>query len=67
MLRNAQNGNVNVVHLTSSKFKRVCKSVLAAELFSLVDGFDIQYTIAHKQGKMLSRKLDLVIYTDSHS
>ena len=67
ILRNVQNVNVNVVHFTSSKSKRVCKAVLAAEFFSQIDGFDIGYTIANEQAKMMSRKLDLVICTDSQS
>lgn len=41
MLRNNDTGEINGVHYASFKSKRVCKSVLAAELFALVGGYDI--------------------------
>ncbi len=58
---------VHIVHYTSSKSKRVCKSALTAELSALIDGFEIGFTIRHFLELVLSRKVDLTIYTDSHS
>ncbi len=46
MIRSTKTGIVNVIHFSSKKSKRVCKSVLAAVLFAFVDGFDIGTTIA---------------------
>jgi len=67
MLRDSDVGTVNIVHYTSSKSKRVCKSALAAELFAFIAGFDIVFTIRHSLERMFPRKIDLTIYTDSHS
>ena len=67
MLRNSKNGYVNIIHFSSTKSKRVSKSFPAAELFALVDGFDIGYAISHTVGNILCHKLDLIMYTDSQS
>lgn len=60
-------GNIKIVHFVPSKSKRVCKSVLAAELLAFVNGFDIGYVIAHSLGEIVGRETDLVIYTGIHS
>lgn len=66
-IRNKTDRGINILHFSSTKSKRVCKSVLAAELFALVDGFDIVYTITDGLERLLLRKVDLTIYTDSQS
>lgn len=45
----------------------VRKSVLAAELFALVDGFDIEFSTSHQTSQMVGRKVDLVLYNDWQS
>lgn len=67
MLYSKMDGAVIIIHLTSMKSKRVCKSILAADLFSLVDGYDIGYTTAYTLGELYGRKVNLTIYTDFHS
>ena len=67
MLRDPVSEDANIVHYTSKKSKRVCKSVLAAELFAMVDGFDLSYVIRHSLEKILKRQVALSVYTDSHS
>lgn len=47
MPRNKVYGTVNIIHYSSSKSKRVCKSVSAAELFAFFDSHDVGYTINH--------------------
>ena len=68
MLSDAKRVLVNVVHCSSTKSKRICKSVLTAKLFALVDGYDaaaaIRDTIQKSTG--LSN-IELVLYTDSKS
>lgn len=67
MLRNEAKGDGSIVHYTSVESKRVCKSALAAELFTFVDEFDVRYPIAHTLQEMHGRKIDLIMYTDSRS
>lgn len=47
MLRDSITGRVCVVQYSSRKSQRVAKSVLAAELLALVDGFDMAVSIKH--------------------
>ena len=67
MMRNRTTGAANIVHYSSTKSKRVCKSALAAEIFALVDGFKIGYTVAHFMSELLMRKVTLTLYTASQS
>ncbi len=68
MLRDRDTGDCNVVHFTSTKSKRVCRSVLAAELFSMIDGFDIGYSICDTVQLCTGRKhVNHTLATDSRS
>ncbi len=68
MLRDAATNHVNIVHYSSTKSKRVCKSVLAAELFALVDGFDMAAAVKDAVQRSTGRpNIPLVLYTDSQS
>eukprot|EP00171_Calliarthron_tuberculosum_P022600 IDg22600t1 len=68
MLRDPSTGVCNIIHYTSQKTKRVCRSVLAAELLALVDGFDIGYAITYSVKQMTNRpEVNLTIATDSRS
>ena len=65
-LRDAS-GKCNVVHWSSSKCRRVTKSVLAAELYALVLGFDVASCIKATVDKIYGKQIPLVICTDSRS
>ena len=58
-------GNANIIHYASQKCKRITRSVLAAELYAMVLGFDNAFVIHHVLCQILSRKVALKIYTDS--
>lgn len=60
-------GKANVIHYGSLKYKRVTRSVLAAELFAMVHGFDVASTIRLTLNAMMDRVIPLNVYTDSRS
>lgn len=57
----------NILHSASSLSKRVCKSVLVAELFALMEGYNAGYLISRTVSEIIGRKIDLTLYTDSCS
>jgi hypothetical protein len=57
----------NIVHWSSTKCKRVTRSVLASELYGLAHGFDIAVAIKSTVDKILQINLPLVLATDSKS
>jgi len=61
----------NLVHWQSSKCKRVTRSVLASEIYGLVNGFDLGYVLAETLRTIMNRldlpPIPLVICTDSYS
>lgn len=61
MLRNKMNGTVKIIYFTSTRSKRVFESVLAAELFPLVDGYNIGYTTAYTLGELYGRAVNSTI------
>lgn len=65
MLRDKLTGIVNIIHYEYLKSKRVCKSILAARLSALADGFDVRFTIRHVLTAIMKRKINLDVYTDS--
>ena len=60
-------GNSNLVHASSVRARRRARSVLSAEIFALMDGFDAGYVVRDLLSKLLGRKVDLHILTDSRS
>ena len=61
----------NILHWSSTKCKRVTRSVLASELYVIVAGFDIRAIIQTTINSILSTetpltKILLVVYTDSY-
>ena len=61
----------NVIHYSSTKCKRVTRSVLASEIYGMVNGFDIGIAIATTL-RMVTEQLrlpaiPLVVCTDSYS
>jgi hypothetical protein len=61
--------NANVLHWSSTKCKRVTRSVLAAELYALVNAFDSASVIRDTLTQILrlKKQLPLVVCTDSKS
>ena len=57
----------NILHQTSIKYKRVTRSVLALELYTIVYGFDIAGIIKATINKILNINLLLVTCTNSKS
>ncbi len=57
--------NANIVHYSSLKSKRITRSVLAAELYAMVHGFDHGCTILDTIRKFIGNPVPLRIYTDS--
>ncbi|KAI1674159.1 hypothetical protein L13192_00906 [Pyrenophora tritici-repentis] len=61
----------NIIHYSSTKCKRVTRSVLASEIYGMVNGFDIGIAIATTLRIVTERlripKVPLVICTDSYS
>lgn len=47
----------NILHYASSTRKRVCKQVLAAELFTLIAGCDTGYMIAPMLSEIIGRNI----------
>ncbi|RFU27594.1 hypothetical protein B7463_g8735, partial [Scytalidium lignicola] len=60
-------GNVNTLHWTSVKCKRVIRSVLASELYGMAYGFDMGAAIKSTIEGILEIDFPLVICTDSRS
>ena len=60
-------GNANILHWSSTKCKRVTRSVLASELYAMAHGFDIAAAIKSTIDKALQISLPLVLCTDSKS
>lgn len=68
MLRDKTTGDCNIVHFVSMKSKRVCRSVLSAELFALIEGFDLGFTIRDTMQRCTGRRhVNLTLATDSRS
>lgn len=62
-----EENNANILHYSSTKCKRVTRSVLASELYAMAHGFDHGCVIKTSLEKMLGRKIPLLIATDSNS
>jgi len=60
-------GSANILHWSSTKCKRVIRSVLASELYRIVYGFDIGASVKSTVDKALEIDLPLVLCTDSRS
>ena len=60
-------GQVNILHWSSTKCKRVTRSVLASELYGMVHDFDMGASVKATIDRTLGIELPLVVYTDSKS
>ncbi|KAI0998841.1 hypothetical protein K3495_g9356 [Podosphaera aphanis] len=59
--------NCNIIHWSSTKCKRVTRSVLASELYAMVAGFDAACVVKHTVDSIMKRKIPLVVCIDSYS
>ena len=61
----------NLVHYSSTKSKRVTRSVLASEIYGMVTGVDIAYVLGLTLRIITARlqlpDIPIVVYTDSYS
>lgn len=62
-----KNKKANLIHWSSIKCKRITRSVLAAELYGIVHGFDIGVAIKLTLDMILSTTVPLILCTDSKS
>ena len=65
-LANATN-KANIIHWSFVKYKRVTRSVLAAELYEMVHEFDLNAVIKGTFTKIMQTDIPLVLCTDSKS
>jgi hypothetical protein len=63
----ADQDNANIIHWSSTKCKRVTRSVLASELYAMSNALDIASAIKSTIEKILRISLPLTICTDSKS
>jgi hypothetical protein len=59
--------NVNLIHWSSIKCKRVIKNVLTIELYAMINDFDVATIIKSIIERMLHIFLSLILLTDSKS
>jgi hypothetical protein len=57
--------HINLIHWSSIKCKRVIRSVLAAELYAMINDFDVEAVIKSIIERMLHISLSLILLTDS--
>ena len=60
-----KDGKANVIHYSSTKSRRVARSVLSAELLAMMHDFDITSTISLSVQEIYGRNIPVRIYTDS--
>ncbi len=61
------NGSANVLHYGSRKCRRVTRSVMAAEILALVNGFDNAFVVKHILGELLDRSIPLDAFIGSRT
>ena len=58
-------GRANIIHWSSTKCKRVTRSVLASELYGIAYGFNMGASVKSIINRALEMELPLVVCTDS--
>jgi hypothetical protein len=59
--------HINLIHWSSIKCKRIIRSVLAIELYAMINDFDVEAIIKLIIERMLHISLSLILLTDSKS
>jgi hypothetical protein len=59
--------HANLIHWSSIKCKRVTRSVLAVELYAMINGFDVEAVIKSIIERMLHISLSLILLTNFRS
>jgi hypothetical protein len=59
--------HTNIIYWFSTKYKRVTRSILASELYSIAYSFNINALVKSIINRVLEIELLLVVYTDSKS
>ncbi|KAI1007171.1 hypothetical protein K3495_g1047 [Podosphaera aphanis] len=62
-----KNNKANIIHWSSTKCKRITRSVLAAELYGIANGFDIGTSIKLTLDEILEDQISPVLCTDPKS
>jgi len=62
-----ESGAANILHYGSKKCRRVTRSVMAAELLSLVNGFDSAFIIKHTVSEILDMDIPMDAFVDSRT
>lgn len=60
-------GKANIIHYGSKKCRRITRSVMAAEILALVNGYDEAFIVKHTMEEILKRKIHLDVYIDSRT
>jgi len=59
--------NANIIHWSSTKCRRVTRSILASKLYGIAHGFNIGAAVKLIVDRALEINLPLVVYIDSKS
>jgi hypothetical protein len=59
--------HANLIHWSSIKCKRITRSVLAVELYTMINDFDVEAIVKSTIDRMLHISLSLILLTDSKS
>lgn len=57
-------GNTNIIHYGSIESKKITRSVLAAELYAMMLGFDVSYVMSSTISDITGKHMLLHLYTD---
>lgn len=57
----------NLLHYASYKSRRVCRSVLGAEVYAFTDSFEYAYVMRHGLKEVLEQRVALQMFTNAHS
>jgi ribonuclease HI len=56
-----------LLHWSSKKARRVTRSTMAAELFALINAFDVGLALQNLASEILGRKISINVFTDSQT
>lgn len=62
-----KNNKVDIIHWYSNKCKRITRSIFVAELYDMVNGFEIGAPIKSTVDEILDIQVPLFLCTDSKS